>query len=159
LTRSSYTSSRRIMRIVDVLALALAATLLAMAGGRLDRPAFDASSGSIPKCVTTANTWTDDRGSVRPWSQQTRLRSNGALLACVSEAGILRFSIAGDAAGGRGAHAIIVLAGNEVWNGLVTDERSFLLHVTAQDALLIAFANDIYRSPEEDRGLWVSAMT
>ncbi len=147
------------MRLVDALALALAAALLTMVGRELDGPAVDPSSVSIQTCTNTGSVWTDHRGSVRPWRDPTQLRSNGALLACVPDTGTVRFSIAGDAALGRGAHAIIVLAGDEVWNGLVTDERSFEFHLTARDALLIAFTNDIYRSPEEDRGLWISAMT
>ena len=147
------------MTVRDLGLVLVATVLFGVAAVSLDRTSGRAEALDLgAACRPSAAAWLDDRGATRPWSEPTRLESDGAVLACAPSAGVLRFSMRGDVALGRGAHAVVVHAGETVWNGLVAEPTSFELGVAAGDVMLIAFTNDIYRSPGEDRGLWISAV-
>jgi hypothetical protein len=143
----------------DFVLVLVATILFGVAAVGLDRTSRRAGALDLgASCRPFAAAWLDDRGATLPWSEPTRLDADGALLACVPSTEVLRFSMRGDVALGRGAHAVVVHAGETVWNGLVAEPTSLELRVAAGDAVLIAFTNDIYRSPGEDRGLWISAV-
>lgn len=147
------------LTIRDLVIVLVAATVFGLAAVGLDRPSERVEAARLgASCRPSSAAWLDDRGANRPWSEPTRLEADGALLACAPSSGVLRFSMRGDTALGRGAHAVVVHAGRDVWNALVAEPTSFELHVAAGDVVLIAFTNDIYRSPGEDRGLWISAV-
>lgn len=148
------------MRVADAV-LVLTAAVAIIAG----RPAWDGqASGSItvspiggdaPTCAESFVGWRDATGTERPWTEPASLRSNGALLACPPRDGTMRFDLMGSAALGRHAHALVVAGGTTAFDGEVVNRSRMTLDVSERTPVLIAFVNDLYRSPEEDRDLWI----
>lgn len=147
------------MRPRDLPSLAVALAVLLAGWWWSDRPRPVADPGSVPPaCAAPAMAWRDDRGALRDWSRPVRLASNGALFACLPAAGTLRFSMRGDAALARGAHAVVVVDAVPTWDAPVVAPVEMELAVEAGSSVLVAFTNDLYRSAEEDRALWLSAV-
>lgn len=151
------------MRLADVLVALAAAVAIVALRPPWDNRAIEGRTGLVtragpPTCAEAHEGWRDQNGHERPWTAPLRLRSNGAVYACPPHAGTMRLELIGSPALGRHAHAVVVVAGVTVFDGQVETRESLALEVAARSPVLIAFVNDLYRSSEEDRDLWIGAV-
>lgn len=147
------------MRFADALALVSVVVALTLGWVFLDANDPTAVEVAAATCVGEAEAWTDVRGRRSAWTTPRRLGANGALFACAPREGTVHLTLTGTGAAGRGAHAVVVVDGIEVWNDLVAAPVDLAFEARAGTPVLVAFGNDLYRPPEGDRDLWVSATT
>lgn len=103
-------------------------------------------------CEPTEPRLAASRGSID--KNSAVLYNNGYIRFQVCDLGTLRFLARGTAAAGSGAHLLVSIGGEALWEGEILGQQSLEVSVERTGWLTLAFLNDLSLG-DEDRNLWI----